>query len=200
MAGSTFVFLLLTLLPVLAHGAPTSTNATGTGTAKNKNNNEYVVASNSSKNNNVQTMSNSSSESSGSSGSGGGSDVVTQNSCGQWVVPGTGTFANKSVYTFEGNSLPAGLSASDYKVDDRSGGAPYNHVFTPKNVSVSGGFLNLKVPGRQKPNATTPITSAEVTTDKQMLYGSVRINAIFSDVPGTCHGNSLCSPVIPSQH
>lgn len=113
----------------------------------------------------------------------------TQNSCGQWVVPGTGTFANKSVFTFTGSSLPAGLSASNYQVDDRSGGAPYNHVFKPANVAVSGGFLNLKVPGGQTPNANTAISSAEVVTTTNLLYGSVRTNAIFSTVPGTCHGN-----------
>lgn len=199
MPGNTFIFLLLTLLPVLAHGAPTSTNTTDTGAAKNKKNNEYGTASHSLNNDNERAMSHSPSGSSSSSGSAagsdsGGSDGVTQNSCGQWVVPGTGTFANKSVYTFEGNSLPAGLSASNYNVDDRSGGAPYNHVFTSKNVTVSGGFLNLKVPGGQKPSSKIPITSAEVVTDKKMLYGSVRTNAIFSVVPGTCHGKSSGSP------
>ena len=186
MAGSASKFLLLTLLPVLALGAPAGSSAPAIVTVTNG----ACGASNSGSTSHPPTSPTGSTGSAPTSTSSSGSAQPTQNSCGQWVVPGTGTFANKSVFTFNGNSLPAGLSASDYEVDDQSGGAPYNHVFQPANVAVSGGYLNLKVPGGQTPDANTAISSAEITTNTKMLYGSVRTNAIFSTVPGTCHGTS----------
>jgi hypothetical protein len=136
---------------------------------------------------------------SGTAQSSGSSCQPTQNSCGQWVVDGTGTFANKKVFTFEGTSLPAGLTSSKYQVDDQSAGAPYNHCFDPSNVVVSDGFLNLKVPGGQEPTSDNAISCAEITTKFKIQYGSVRTNAIFSTVPGTCHGTSSHpSPLLPT--
>lgn len=194
MAGHASRFLLLTLLPVLALGAPGGSSSTSTsaaqGTTVTVTVKEGCGGENSGSTSYVPTSATGSTSSSApsSTNSAGSSAQPTQNSCGQWVVPGTGNFANKSVFNFAGSSLPAGLSASNYEVDDQNGGAPYNHVFEPANVAVSGGYLNLKVPGGQKPTENTAISSAEVVTNTNMLYGSVRTNAIFSTVPGTCQG------------
>jgi hypothetical protein len=112
-----------------------------------------------------------------------------------WNVPGVGHFKKRAVYTFEGGSLPDGLQASNYTVACRSvsGGSsiPYNEIFDPVNVRLSRGFLNLTVPGGQTPTEAQnfAVSGAEVTTVEQnILYASVRTNAIFSKVPGTCHG------------
>ncbi|RMZ86409.1 hypothetical protein DV736_g6365, partial [Chaetothyriales sp. CBS 134916] len=100
----------------------------------------------------------------------------------QWTVPDIGVFNNKVVYTFNGNTLPDGLTASDYVVQDRLGGAPFDHQFTPANVQVSNGFLNLLVPGGQSPSNSDSLKCAEVITSiPNILYASVRTNAIFSD-------------------
>jgi hypothetical protein len=115
-----------------------------------------------------------------------------------WVVPGVGRFDKRAVYTFEEDELPAGLQKSNYTVQCRDFNPPidipYNERFDPKNVVVSDGFLNLLVPGGQKPSNCTnfELSCAEVTTKEQnILYGSFRTNAIFSEEPGTCHGRSL---------
>lgn len=196
MAGKASKLLLFTLLPVLAIGAPTAAQGTVTVTVTN----DACGTTSSSSISHIPTSATGSTSStpkpSTTSTSSASSAQPKQNSCGQWVIPGTGTFANKDVYTFTGTTLPAGLTASNYQVDDRIGGAPYNHVFNPANVAVSGGYLNLKVPGGQKPTSKVAISSAEITTNTNMLYGSVRINAIFSTVPGTCHGISLYLPTL----
>lgn len=102
-----------------------------------------------------------------------------------WVVPDVGTFRNKAAYSFNGNSLPQGLIASNYDVSDTDNGAPYDHKFSPKNVRVSNGFLTLTVPGGQK--SASSISCAEVVTaEEDILYASVRVQAQFSKVPGTC--------------
>ncbi|KAK5942536.1 hypothetical protein PMZ80_005101 [Knufia obscura] len=108
-----------------------------------------------------------------------------------WKVHGAGYFANKKEFTFFEDGLPDGLYASNYVVEDTYAGAPYNHVFEGQNVFSDGDFLNLKVPGvsNPRPNTGYAISSAEiVTTENNILYASVRTNAIFSTVPGTCHG------------
>lgn len=106
-------------------------------------------------------------------------------------VEGVGRFKNKKVFTFS-NGLPDGLYPSQYIVYDQYDGAPYNHVFDSKNVLSDGDFLNLIVPGEtRKPNElpNQAISSAEIcTTENNILYASVRTNAIFSQIPGTCHG------------
>lgn len=106
-------------------------------------------------------------------------------------IEGVGRFKNKKVFTFY-NGLPEGLYASEYIVYDQYDGAPYNHAFQSKNVVSDGDFLNLIVPGETREASQIPnqaISSAEiVTTENKILYASVRTNAIFSQVPGTCHG------------
>ena len=108
-----------------------------------------------------------------------------------WIVPGAGNFKNKDEFTFFDGQLPQGLSASNYDVKDTYNGAPYNHKFDPQNVWADGDFLNLKVPGVSNPVPGQDISSAEVlTTKNNILYASVRTNAIFSYEPGTCAGMS----------
>lgn len=101
------------------------------------------------------------------------------------TVDGVGTFQNYQEFTFTGSDLPAGLSPSSYTVDD----AKYlAHHFSPSNVAVSGGYVQLKVPGGQ---STSPVQSAEITTDvSNILYASVRTTAILGDPAGTCNGRS----------
>ena len=84
--------------------------------------------------------------------------------------------------------LPSWLVASDNTVQDTSSNpnALYDHRFVPGNVAVSGGYLNLKVPGGQ---TSGPIRSAEVATSiSNILYASVRVNAILTSEPGVVDG------------
>lgn len=115
-----------------------------------------------------------------------------------WIVQGVGSFLNKATYTFTGDTLPEGLQKSDYAVQGRERDLgegrpriPYNHRFDPENVQVLKGSLHLKVPGNQKPhrNHNNEISCAQIETNEtNILYGSVRTKAMFSRVPGTCHG------------
>lgn len=118
---------------------------------------------------------------------------------GAWTVRDVGTFSNRAVYTFLGDRLPEGLYASDYTVQNRLGdegprtGTLYNHKYVPANVQFSNGFARLIVPGGQKPGRRPDkaISCAEiVTTESNISSASVRTRAIFSKVPGTCHGKS----------
>lgn len=119
------------------------------------------------------------------------SDEPVYDGC-TYNVEGAGKFKNKKVFTFFQPGLPDGLYASKYTVYDTYGNLPYNHKFETSNVYSDGDFLNLKVQGTNNPS-TLPdkaISCAEiVTTENNILYASVRTNAIFSTVPGTCHGN-----------
>jgi hypothetical protein len=88
-------------------------------------------------------------------------------------------FSNKAIYTFTGNRLPAGLSASTYNV----GG---NRVFKESNVVVRNGFLELRVPGGQK---AMPYTCGQIVTDvDNIVSASVRTTAILTENPGTING------------
>jgi beta-glucanase (GH16 family) len=98
-------------------------------------------------------------------------------------VPGVASFTEMSEYNFEGTTLPPGLQANAYPVND---GAPYTHVFSTSNAYLNDSFLVLRVPGGQ---TQSPIQCGEVqTTAEDIRYASVRTRAIFSDVPGTCAG------------
>lgn len=106
-----------------------------------------------------------------------------------WHVHGTGNFKNMVEYTFETGAIPPGLRVSNWPVKERL--SPYHHFYQPCNVFVDpDGCLNLKVPGGQNPEQQNGcVYCAEVgTVEQQILYGSVRTLASFSDVPGTCHG------------
>lgn len=114
-----------------------------------------------------------------------------------WVVDGAGTFQNKQVFTFE-NGMPSALEATNYLVKDTDaketgddGGLIYDHQFTPENVFIDDGLLNLKVSGvpRKKQKKGLVIKCGEITTTElNIKYGSIRTVAAFSKVKGTCHG------------
>ena len=107
------------------------------------------------------------------------------------------------MFTFE-NGLPYGLQISKYKVLDTEADGPFDHEFKESNVNIDkDGFLNLKVPGLPDAQAGKgeTIGCAEVVTSAtNILYASVRTEAIFSTVPGTCHGkvHFLHCPVRPT--
>ncbi len=112
-----------------------------------------------------------------------------------WKVSGVGNFDNRAVYDFSQGEFPDGLIKSDYTIsqrqEDNSDRIPYNPQYKPANVQVVDGFLTLTVPGRQKPTKRSGyrVSCAEITTAEQnILYASVRTNAILSSVPGTCAG------------
>src|ERR1700760_3171587 len=71
-----------------------------------------------------------------------------------YSLDGVGTFQNYQEFTFTGSDLPAGISPSADTVDDPNYLA---HQFTPDNVAVNGGYVQLKVPGGQ---TTSPVLSA----------------------------------------
>ncbi|CAH0041124.1 unnamed protein product [Clonostachys rhizophaga] len=97
---------------------------------------------------------------------------------GVYVVSDTAQFSNHKQFTFEGSSLPDGLYAADWGIDE-------NWSVNRENVAVKDGYLVLTVPGGQ----SKPYKSAEVdTTVGNILYGSVRTVAIFSQTPGVCNG------------
>ena len=104
-----------------------------------------------------------------------------------WVVSGAGSFTQSQTFDFSSNAFPStGLAKSTDTI--AAGGAPYSQLYQTANVIVTGGSLQLKVPGGQN---TSPIKGAEVyTTDKDILYGSVRTRVQVSNVAGTCHGKS----------
>jgi hypothetical protein len=105
--------------------------------------------------------------------------IPTKRSPCSYDVPGVGTFRNHVIYSFDGNTLPAGL----YPNTDTVGGAHFVRTYDPNLVTVSGGYLNLKVPGGQ---SSSPIRGAGINTlANNILYASVRTKAIFSTVPGT---------------
>ncbi len=110
-----------------------------------------------------------------------------------WVVPNAGSFTFSQKFDFSTMSTfpTTGLAKSTDTIG--AGTAPYSQLYTTANVNVNGGSLQLKVPGGQH---ASPITGAEVyTTDKDILYASVRTWVQVSNVAGTCHG-SLCPPAL----
>ncbi|KAL6720509.1 hypothetical protein ACLMJK_002433 [Lecanora helva] len=102
-----------------------------------------------------------------------------------WNVANAGSFTQHKTFDFTNNQFPAGLAISTDTIG--AGTAPYSQLYKTQNVAVSGGALRLTVPGGQH---ASPITGAEVyTTDKDILYGSVRTTFQVSNVAGTCHGS-----------
>lgn len=99
-------------------------------------------------------------------------------------APGAGTFTDHATYSFDGDTLPAGL----HKNTDTVGGTPFYRTYDPSLATVSDGYLILKVPGGQ---TSSPIRGAGIETDAHdILYASVRTQAIFSSVPGTVQSKS----------
>ncbi|KAH0421913.1 glycoside hydrolase family 16 protein [Colletotrichum camelliae] len=96
-----------------------------------------------------------------------------------YVVDGKYTFANRAIFNFAtGTTLPSGLYRSTYSVG--------THSYSAANAVVSGGYLNLIVPGGQ---TAQPYSCGEVvTTAGNIKYASVRTVAIFSEPYGVCNG------------
>ena len=102
-----------------------------------------------------------------------------------WVVDGAASFTHQQIFDFSQiRSLPSGLAISTDSI--AAGSAPYSQLYTVDNIAVTGGALQLKVPGGQ---TSSPILGAELATvDKDILYGSVRTMVQISSVAGTTHG------------
>lgn len=101
---------------------------------------------------------------------------------GKWVVPGVATFNHHALYTFD-DKFPAELQRNMYNLEEDT---PFSHGYTLDNAYLSGGFLNLRVPGGQR---KSPLKCGEVqTVTEDILYASVRTDAAFPTVPGTCCG------------
>ncbi|KAF7556057.1 hypothetical protein G7Z17_g1744 [Cylindrodendrum hubeiense] len=101
---------------------------------------------------------------------------------GKYIVDGKTQFSKKAVWTFTGNKLPVGLSASNY-------GAGDTRLFIPSNAVVRNGYLELLVNGRQ---TAMPYKCGEVVTNvRNIKYASVRTVAILSEPAGVCNGMFL---------
>lgn len=116
--------------------------------------------------------------------SGGSSAQPVTSGC-VWVVDGATSFTHHQTFDFsQVTSLPSGLAISTDSID--AGSAPYSQLYTEDNIAVTGGTLQLKVPGGQ---TASPILGAELATaEKDILYGSVRTTVQISSVAGTTHG------------
>lgn len=93
-----------------------------------------------------------------------------------------------TTFTFQNGSLPPGLCATAHTVSG-NGSSLIDRKFSPENVYVSGGLLQLKVPGGQTGSGT--VSCAEVATSFETLYGSMRVWAMLSDTEGVCNGMCL---------
>lgn len=106
-----------------------------------------------------------------------------------WVLPDdSASFTHTLAFDFSQlTEFPSGnLTISDYDIG--AGSAPHSQKYTPAQVTISEGTLQLQVPGGQ---STSPIHGAEVqTVNEDILYASVRTTVQVSDIGGTCHGKS----------
>ena len=116
--------------------------------------------------------------------SGGSSAQPVQSGC-VWVVDGAASFTHHQIFDFtQMTNLPSGLVVSTDPIP--AGSAPFSQHYTADNIAVTGGTLQLKVPGGQ---TASPILGAELATaDKDILYGSVTTTVQISSVAGTTHG------------
>ncbi|KAF9568184.1 concanavalin A-like lectin/glucanase [Agrocybe pediades] len=113
-------------------------------------------------------------------------------SCKSFVVPGVaGGFTNRVFTDFSGvkagdsasSFLSAhGFSISNYGISD----SPVPHTFVPGNVLLGNGVLQLKVSAYSGSGA---IKSAEVASNTEFKYGSVRTILKSSSTPGVVEGN-----------
>ena len=96
-------------------------------------------------------------------------------------------FSQTTTFHFTSNALPTGLVIDTGLI---SGGSPdlLDHEFEEKNVVVTNGYLKLTVPGGQTGDV---ISSAEVATDFDVLYGSVRTYAVLTETAGVFNGISF---------
>ena len=105
-----------------------------------------------------------------------------------WVVDGAGSFTHSQTFDFSAlNALPSYFIESTDTIG--AGSAPYSQKYTTTNVAVTGGSLQLRVPGGQ---TADPVFGAEIeTSETDILYGSVRTWVQVSSVAGTVHGKAL---------
>lgn len=100
-------------------------------------------------------------------------------------VPNAGYFTHHDSFDFTSlSALPAGLGVSPDHIG-MSGDAKYSQDYTKSNVKVSGGALQLVVPGGQ---AGPSIQGAEIVTTSKLLYGSIRTTAKIGAAEGVCSG------------
>ncbi|OLN85818.1 hypothetical protein CCHL11_09221 [Colletotrichum chlorophyti] len=105
--------------------------------------------------------------------------AASTNGKGPFVVDNQYKFTGRLYWDFSSGRMADWLRASEYKVWP-------THEFQRSNVAVSGGYLQLKVPGGQK---NRPIKGGEVvTTVNNIKYASVRTVAVFTENPGVCNG------------
>lgn len=101
---------------------------------------------------------------------------------GKYIVNRQTEFANHAFWTFEGGSLPSGLWPSNYPVGS-------THTYTPSNVIIRDGYLDLLVPGGQ---TSQPYSCGEVVTEvTNIKYASVRTVAILTEPAGVCNGEYI---------
>ena len=112
----------------------------------------------------------------------GSSSPATEDGC-HWTVDGSSSFTNSLTIDFSIlNAFPSDTIA--ISTDTIPSVPPiYTQLYTIGNVAIKDGTLQLKVPGEQ---TVSPILGAEVsTTEKNILYGSVRTMMQISSVSGT---------------
>ena len=101
---------------------------------------------------------------------------------GKFIVDRQAEFDHSQTFTFESGSLPQGLIASNYELGAGT------HRYTPDNVNVRDGYLELLVPGGQ---TSMPYACGEINTEvSNILYASVRTVAILTEPAGVCNGKS----------
>ena len=112
----------------------------------------------------------------------GSSLPATEEGC-LWTVDGSSSFTHTLTIDFSTlNDFPSDTLA--ISTDNITALPPtYTQHYTVDNIAVKDGTLQLKVPGGQ---TASPILGAEVaTTEKNILYGSVRTMMQISSVSGT---------------
>ena len=103
-----------------------------------------------------------------------------------WIIPNAGTFTHSLAVDFTKLSAFPSTGLEISTVNIAAGPSPYSQQYVPANVAVANGALHLTVPGNQ---ASGPILGAQiVSSDQDILYGSVRTTAQVSNVAGTVHG------------
>lgn len=106
---------------------------------------------------------------------------------GKYVVNGEIEFDHNLTFDFSSaRSLPEGLISSEFEIGTGT------HKYTPDNVQVRDGYLELLVPGGQ---TEMPYSCGEIETEvRNILYASVRTVAILTEPAGVCNGK----PFLPS--
>ncbi|KAG2016249.1 hypothetical protein CC2G_009432 [Coprinopsis cinerea AmutBmut pab1-1] len=120
-----------------------------------------------------------------------------QASCDTYVVSNmTGGFRTRTFIDFsnaqEGDNTQQFLVANSFYTsnwDVYIDPGPLTHTFTPNNVKLGNGALELKVSAH--PGGNAKVVSAEIGTTYSFKYGSVRTYLKSSTTPGVCEGNFL---------